>query len=41
MIITGELGPGASIILDQLNIKKLIVKPGQKSYRCIKRKSFN
>ncbi|MEM3808293.1 MAG: NifB/NifX family molybdenum-iron cluster-binding protein [Nitrososphaerota archaeon] len=30
MVISGELGPGASVVLDQAGIKKLIVKPGQK-----------
>lgn len=29
IVISGELGPGASVILDQFGIKKLIVKPGQ------------
>ncbi len=29
-IISGEVGPGASTILEQLGVKILIVKPGQK-----------
>lgn len=30
MIISGEIGPGALAILDQLKVNKLIVKPGSK-----------
>ncbi|MEM3819519.1 MAG: NifB/NifX family molybdenum-iron cluster-binding protein [Nitrososphaerota archaeon] len=30
MVISGEIGPGASVILDQLGIRRLIVKPGRK-----------
>ena len=40
MIISGELGPGASIILDQFNIKKLIVKHGQKVIDVLKEKAL-
>ncbi|MEM3952031.1 MAG: NifB/NifX family molybdenum-iron cluster-binding protein [Nitrososphaerota archaeon] len=30
MVISGRIGPGASIMLDQLKIRRLIVKPGRK-----------
>ncbi|MEM2495154.1 MAG: NifB/NifX family molybdenum-iron cluster-binding protein [Nitrososphaerota archaeon] len=40
MVISGEIGPGASIILDQLKIEKVIVKPGQKVIDVLKEKAL-
>lgn len=40
MVISGEIGPGASIILDQLKIGKIIVKPGQKVIDILKEKAL-
>lgn len=40
MVISGEIGPGASIILDQLKIEKIIVKHSQKVIDVLKEKTL-
>lgn len=30
IVISGKVGPGASIVLNELDIKKIIVRPGQR-----------
>ncbi len=36
IVISGEVGPGASTMLEELKIKKLLVKPGEKVIDAIK-----
>ncbi|MEM1538058.1 MAG: NifB/NifX family molybdenum-iron cluster-binding protein [Candidatus Nezhaarchaeales archaeon] len=40
MVVSGEFGPGASILLNELKITKLIVKPGQRVIDVLKEKGL-
>lgn len=40
VVISGELGPGASMILQELGISRIIVKPGFKVVDVLKEKGF-
>jgi len=39
-VISGEIGPGASTMLNELSITKMIVKPGQKVIDVLKEKAL-
>lgn len=39
-VISGEIGPGAQTILEQLGIKRIIVKPGQKVEDILRENNF-
>jgi len=40
VVISGELGPGASMILQELGISRIIVKPGLKVVDVLREKGF-
>ncbi|MEM2210520.1 MAG: NifB/NifX family molybdenum-iron cluster-binding protein [Nitrososphaerales archaeon] len=40
MIVSSEFGPGVSVLLDELGIKKLIAKPGQRVIDVLKDKAL-